>query len=110
MVMPSRTVAASLSLLSLAALATPACRRPAAGPRSIRLVDAFDAKRVEGSAAGAATFVRRTEWRFDGAPPSPPPAPPAPARPSPPPFPATRGWEGGPGVSGLAIRDGLLVG
>jgi arylsulfatase A-like enzyme len=26
------------------------------------------------------------------------------------PFPATRGWEAGPGVSSLAVRDGLLVG
>jgi arylsulfatase len=111
MVMLSRTAAASLSLLALATLATPACRRPADGPKSIRLVDVFDAKRVEGSAAGvAAAPVRRTEWRFDGPPPSPPPAPPAPAKPSPPLFPATRGWEGGPGVSGLAIHDGLLVG
>ena len=53
----------------------------------------------------------RTEWRFDGPAPSlpPPPPPGAPARP-PAPFPATRGWEAGPGVSGLAIRDGMLVG
>jgi arylsulfatase A-like enzyme len=106
----SRTAAASYSLLALATLFTPACRSPEDGPKSIRLADLFDAKRVEGSPVGpAAAPGRRTEWRFDGPPPSPP-APPPPAKPSPPPFPATRGWEGGAGVSGLAIRDGLLVG
>jgi arylsulfatase A-like enzyme len=110
MVILSRARAAALALLALPALAVPACRRPAGEPKTIRLVDAFDAKLVEGSAKTAAAPVRRTEWRFDGAAPSPPPPPPPPAKPSPAPFAATRGWEAGPGVSGLAIRDGALVG
>ncbi len=76
MVMLSRTAAASLSLLALATLATPACRRPADGPKSIRLVDVFDAKRVEGSAAGAAAApVRRTECASTVRPPARRPRP-----------------------------------
>ncbi len=69
----------------------------AAGP--IRLVDLFDAKRVHGSAKPAAT-MRPTIWRFDGAPSSAPPAQ----------FAATRGWEAGPGVVGLTVKDGQLTG
>ena len=100
--------------LALAAAIASACSRTAAapdGPKAIRLVDAFDHKLVEGSPATPATPPPRTEWRFDGGPSRPPAAPsgPGPA-PSPRPFAATRGWEAGPGVSGLAIRNGLLVG
>src|SRR5688572_3953608 len=99
-----------VALLSVVALAL-ACRRPAAGPEVVRLIDAFDAKSVAGTsttspASGAA--IPRTEWRFDGAPPLPKPA--APAVPAAPAAAATRGWQAGPGVGGLAIRDGLLVG
>ena len=111
MVIRSRPRVAWLLPLMLIAAAATACNRPAPdGAKPIRLVDTFDAKRVEGSSAKAALPVRRTEWRFDGPAPSPPPPPPAGAKPSPAPFPATRGWEAGPGVSGLAIRDGVLVG
>src|SRR6185295_16057981 len=42
----------------------------------------------------------RSEWRFDGPTPSPPPAR----------FAATRGFEAGPGVSGLEVKDGRLAG
>ena len=111
MVIRSRPRVAWLLPLMLVAAAATACNRPAPdSAKPIRLVDTFDAKRVEGSSAKAALPVRRTEWRFDGPAPSPPPPPPAGAKPSPAPFPATRGWEAGPGVSGLAIRDGVLVG
>jgi arylsulfatase A-like enzyme len=98
-----------IDLLLLAAVLS-ACGRPAPGPTAIRLVDVFEAKLVEGSSAKAAVPLRRTEWRFDGPAPSPPPPPTPPAKPSPAPFAATRGWEAGPGVTGLAIRDGALVG
>jgi arylsulfatase A-like enzyme len=103
-------MAPRLATFFIAALLVAGCRRPEAERKAIRLIDVFDTKLVEGSAAQAAAPVRRTEWRFDGPAPSPPPPPPPPARPSPPPFPATRGWEAGPGVSDLAIRDGALVG
>src|SRR5438128_417606 len=100
--------------IAIAATLTSACSRSAAapdGPKSVRLVDAFDHKLVEGSPSTPATPAPRTEWRFDGAPSRPPAAPSgAGPAPSPRPFAATRGWEAGPGVSGLAIRNGLLVG
>jgi arylsulfatase A-like enzyme len=91
------------------------CRRAPEPPAVVRLVDAFDAKRVEASTTpGAAAAAPRTEWRFD-LPPSPAPAAAAPAAPgaakaSPAPHAATRGFEAGPGIAGLAVRDGLLVG
>ena len=66
---------------------------PAAMP--IRLVDRFDAKLVEGSPV-APQEIRRSEWRFattaqgGGA--------------------GASGWEAGPGVEGLTVRDGMLMG
>lgn len=95
-----RWTAGSWVALVLAGTIAPACGREAPRPASVRLADAFDAKQVEGTSTQSATPIRRTEWRFDAAPPSPAPAA----------FPATRGFEGGPGVSALAVRDGLLVG
>ena len=108
--------------LLVGAVLAAACTRPAPEPRAVRLGDVFDAKRVYGSPHEAAAPLPRTEWRFDGPPPSPPPVAAAPAAAAPargpragsnPPaatFAATRGWQVGHGVSGLAIRDGLLVG
>ena len=98
--------------IAIAAATSFACGRSSAapdGPKAIRLVDGFDAKRVEGSPGQPPKAPPRTEWRFDGAPPRPASPPPG-AKPSPAPFAETRGWEAGPGVSGLAIRNGLLVG
>ena len=98
--------------IAIAATITSTCSRSASGPhgpKAVRLVDAFDAKQVEGTPGKPAPAPPRTEWRFDGAPPRPASPAPGPA-PSPPPFAATRGWEAGPGVSGLALRNGLLVG
>jgi arylsulfatase A-like enzyme len=110
MVILTRARGVALMILGLAVAAW-ACNRTAGDvAKPIRLVDVFDAKLVEGSSGKAAVPVRRTEWRFDGPAPSPPPPPAPPARPSPAPFAATRGWEAGPGVTGLAIRDGMLVG
>jgi arylsulfatase A-like enzyme len=79
-----------------------ACTPPASGPPTLRLVTAFNEKRVEGSSDQGAPPPSRTEWRFDGAAPSP--------GPSPAPFASTRGFEAGSAVSGLAVKDGLLVG
>ena len=82
MVILPRPRAAWLIHLMLIAAAATACNRPAPhGAKPIRLVDAFDAKRVEGSSANPPVPVRRTEWRFDGPAPSPSPPPPAGARP-----------------------------
>jgi arylsulfatase A-like enzyme len=89
-------------IVTVLSVSATACSR--SGPDSdtlpaIRLVDNFEAKVVQGAAA-ANVPLPRTEWRFDGAPAGAPP----------PRFAETRGWEAGPGVSDLAIRDGLLVG
>ena len=54
----------------------------------VRLVDVFDAAVVEGSSEGNAE-IPRTEWRFDG---------------------GDHSWKAGPGVEGLTVRDGRLVG
>ena len=93
------------------------CGLPAdaeAGPGTVRLIEKFDAKKVEGAAAEKAVrALPRTEWRFDGSAPKatgamPPSGAAAGGRPSA--FPVTRGFEAGPGIAGLAVRDGLLVG
>jgi arylsulfatase A-like enzyme len=68
-------------------------------PIAIRLVDLHDRTAIEGDAGGETTPPARTEWRFDAAP-SPPPET----------FAATHGWEAGPGIADLAVRDGRLAG
>src|SRR2546425_1156785 len=110
----SRMTSASRTSFLLVVTIASACSRAASGPdgpKAIRLVDAFDAKLVEGSTGTPAPPPPRTEWRFDGAPPpaAAPSSGPGPA-PSPRPVAATRGWEAGSGISGFAIRNGLLVG
>ena len=94
--------------IAAAVLAGAGCAPAPSGPQSLRVVDAFDATAIEGSIPGDAVALPRTEWKFDG------PAPPRPAAPAPPgpppPFAATRGWEAGPGVADLEIRDGALRG
>src|SRR4030095_13362482 len=89
--------ASRTTVLVAASLLASACSRPAAAPNAIRLVDRFDARRVEGSPSGTATAsMPRTEWRFDGVPPTPQTRPsalgPAGASPAPAAFAATRGW------------------
>jgi hypothetical protein len=85
-------------LALLLALGLAACAPPAGGASAtIRLVDAFDRSAVEGSAGGPPPKPPRTEWRFDGEAADG-------GRGS------ARGWEAGPGVSGLAVRDGRLAG
>jgi arylsulfatase A-like enzyme len=73
--------------------------RPPADSKPIRLVDVFKPDMVQGAVAAATKIEPIAEWRFDGVPPAPPPKEQS----------ATRGWEGH-NVSGLAIRDGRLVG
>ena len=64
---------------------------------STRLVDMFQSDRVSGTSPET-TAHPRTEWRFDG------------STPDPEAFAATGGFEAGPGVSDLTVRDGQLVG
>ena len=55
------------------------CKRaPEAGPGTVRLIEKFDAKKVEGaSAEKAVRALPRTEWRFDAAAPAAGPTPPS---------------------------------
>ena len=64
-----------------------ACSPPPEAP-VIRLVDVFNEATVEGISEVAADLPR-TEWRFDG---------------------TDHSWQAGPGVEGLTVRDGRLVG
>jgi arylsulfatase A-like enzyme len=92
------------AVLAVALVTAAACGRFASSDpvpaQPIRLVDAFEPALVRGGAAAPARAIPRTEWRFDGPAPSPPPKQ----------FAGTYGWEGGPGVNGLTIRDGRLAG
>ena len=117
---PRSALVGAAALGAAALVAASGCRAPSEpGPTTIRLVEKFDLKNVEGSPSAKPPNIPRTEWRFDAAAAAPAapaqgapvraPSPPGGSRPGPA-FPATRGWEGGPGISGLAIRDGLLVG
>ena len=90
--------------LALICLATAVACRGAAKPepRAIRLVDLYEPEAVANRVPPSPP-PPRTEWRFDR------PAEPAVSGEKPV-HPTTRGWEAFHGVSGLAIRDGRLVG
>jgi arylsulfatase A-like enzyme len=88
---PTRQLEAILPLC----LAAGCTARPPQGPATVRLADVYKPAAVEGRPATLAPRPR-TEWRFDG---------PGSGK-----LAATRGWEAGPGVAGLAVRDGRLVG
>jgi len=79
------------------ALSTVSCRKPDPAPSPvIRLADLHRPEKT--TAPAATTKVPRTEWRFDGdAPQLEKDA-------------ATWGWKAFNGVSGLAVRNGRLVG
>ena len=99
----TRTVlaAARLSSALIAAFAVSCAGRAAApGATAIRLVDLYKPEALHGSAPPAGNSAAKVQWRFDGAAPANPPKE----------FAATRGWEPGLGISGLAIRDGRLIG
>ncbi|MET0552483.1 MAG: sulfatase [Vicinamibacteria bacterium] len=89
---PGRQRTRATLCLVTAGLAAACSRPPAAPPGTTRLVDVFDRKLVSGGSTAAAPALPRTEWRFDG------------------PGAALQGWEAGPGVEGLQVRDGRLVG
>jgi arylsulfatase A-like enzyme len=83
-------------------LAVGCAGRPEPGPATTRLADLYKPELVSARVAPSPP-PDRTEWRFDG------PAPAA-APGEKPKSPATRGWDAFNGVTGLAIRDGRLVG
>jgi arylsulfatase A-like enzyme len=85
-----------LVVLLAVGLAAGCAGRPEQGPATTRLVDLYKPAAVEGRPA-TVTPRPRIEWRFDG---------PAPAGK----LGATRGWQAGPGVAALAVRDGRLAG
>jgi arylsulfatase A-like enzyme len=73
-----------------ALLCLSACGGPAVRPNTIRLVDTFSTAEIE-NAAAAAPSIEPTEWRFEDAA-------------------AGAAWKAGPGISGLAQKDGRLTG
>jgi arylsulfatase A-like enzyme len=99
--LPSKTAAATacVSFLVLVVCLDGCAAKRSAAPIVIRLVDLYKPGAVENRTSPAPP-PPRTEWRFDG--PAPPTAPPRSA--------ATRGWEPLHGVSGLAVKDGKLIG
>ncbi len=80
--------------LPIALLALAACQRAPQTP-AIRLIDRFEAARVEGAPKGKAPDPNAL-WDF---------AAPVKAGEDP-----LRGWKAGPGVTGLAVKDGKLTG
>jgi arylsulfatase A-like enzyme len=86
--------------LLLVFAASCAGRTSAPDTTAVRFVDLYKPAMLRGSTAQATKPARRTEWRFDGNPPTPAPKE----------FAETRGWQAGLGVSGLTIRDGRLTG
>src|SRR4029453_17537286 len=95
----------ALAVLVFSLLA-PACERRTSGPSAIatHLIDLYKPEMVEGRFTGEAPTPPRTEWRFDaGADPKVKGAaevPEASKKSA-----ATRGWDAGPGVADLAIKD-----
>jgi arylsulfatase A-like enzyme len=83
-----------------ALLASGAACAPSLPPDVLRLADVFEAERVAGPAAPAGAIPPRTEWRFDG----PPPSLKEPA------LQATRGFRANAGVQELRVREGRLEG
>jgi arylsulfatase A-like enzyme len=90
-------------ILLFAALGVVGCglwQRADSAAAPVRLVDVFKPEYVTGGSAAPTRTIPRTEWRFDA---------PAARRPSGPSA-ETRGWKAGPGVTGLTVRAGRLVG
>ncbi|MCZ6506037.1 MAG: sulfatase, partial [Actinobacteria bacterium] len=77
-----------------------ACGGASSEPVAIRLLDQFESAVIEGGPTKPLELPSPTAWRFDG------------------PTPATLigkaattfGWQAGPGVASLTVRDGRLVG
>jgi arylsulfatase A-like enzyme len=86
-------VALGSVLLSLVATG---CQKPPAGPSAIRLVDLFARERAKRAAPAAfRPGAPMSEWRFAAGGSGPA---------------ATLGWQAGPGVADLAVRNGRLTG
>ena len=65
------------------------CAPPAEKISTLRLVNVFGEATVEGGSRNDNVAPEPTEWRFDG---------------------SDNAWKAGPGVTGLQVRDGRLVG
>jgi hypothetical protein len=72
----------------------------ASGPVAIHLVDEFNPENVEGTPQATVAVPPRAEWRFDGSSPSPSGETDS----------LTGGWQAGPGVVDLQVRDCRLAG
>ncbi len=100
----NRVSRVAMGSLLIAAAALGGCGQLSRAPQetapAVRLVDLFKPDALSGGSTGPARQIPTTAWRFDG--PAPSPAPRT--------FPATRGWEAGPGVAGLTLREGRLAG
>ncbi|MHC4560281.1 MAG: hypothetical protein ACYTFW_26035, partial [Planctomycetota bacterium] len=70
------------------------------GPVAIHLVNEFKSENVEGTPQEVVAMPSRAEWRFDGSAPSPSGETDS----------ATGGWQAGPGVADLQVRDDHLAG
>lgn len=98
-------------LLLIVSLSFTGCAPTSGGaPAAIRLVDDFEASLVDGKPAAPDVKPPRTEWRFDGdAHPATWEAGGAKDKAAAAALAAMRGWEAGPGIDGLAIRNGRLT-
>ena len=84
----------------LATVSLTACGGDSSEPVAIRLLDQFESAAIEGGPKEPIELPPPTAWRFDGPTPAAPTGKAA----------ATFGWQGGPGVANLTVRDGRLVG
>jgi arylsulfatase A-like enzyme len=100
--MPGAPLRARVAILLMLASLAACTREPRAAPTALRLVDLYRPEAVQARVVSPAP--ERTEWRFDAPPAAAPAGPPAK------PAAAHLGWQAGPGVAQLRVRDGLLTG
>lgn len=96
----SRSITRHLAVGAIAALCLAGCGGSEPPAIAIHLVDHYSPEALQDEFIGRSPRRERTEWRFDGDAPGGVPEELA----------ATRGWEAGHAVAGLAVRDGRLTG
>jgi arylsulfatase A-like enzyme len=109
--MSTSRAGSTVFLCVLAALSPSGCRGRGSetAPAPIRLVDLYKPSAAAPAAAGVG-LPPPVEWRFAAATADAAAAPASPARTPPAAGPRPPSWTAGPGVQGLAVRDGRLVG